>query len=351
MQRNKISFKGQKIYIGIDVHKVNWEVFCLTESGANTRHSQKPSAKELATYLHRRFPDAEYCAVYESGFTGFSTFYALEEVDIDCIVVNAADVPTTQYQTVMKTDKIDSEKLARALKAGILKSIYVYPRHQLDDRSVIRIRKRTQEDLTRCKTRIKFHLYSNGVELPEQYNKYWSKSFINWLRNDVCLLSESRNSLDLLISQLERCMDSLKECNRKLVEMSRSDRYREKYDLLCSIPGIGARVAMCILTEIQDFSRFSNERQFASYIGLVPMRHSSGSKNPDCEMTFRGNKQIGPMLIEASWVTISRDIELSAAYRTYCQRMKRQDAIVRIARKLSNRIFAIMKTNKKYEQA
>ena len=81
------------------------------------------------------------------------------------------------------------------------------------------------------------------------------------------------------------------------------------------------------------------------------MRHSSGSKNPDCEMTFRGNKQIGPMLIEASWVTISRDIELSAAYRTYCQRMKRQDAIVRIARKLSNRIFAIMKTNKKYEQA
>ena len=106
MQRNKISFKGQKIYIGIDVHKKIWEVFCLTESGANTRHSQNASAKELATYLHRRFPEGEYCAVYESGFTGFSTYYALEEVDIDCIVVNAADVPTTQYQTIMKTDNI-----------------------------------------------------------------------------------------------------------------------------------------------------------------------------------------------------------------------------------------------------
>ncbi len=353
MQRNKISFKGQRIFIGIDVHKANWEVFCLTESGANTRHSQKPSAKELATYLHRRFPDAEYRAVYESGFTGFSTYYALEEVDIDCIVINAADVPTTQYQTIMKTDKVDSEKLARALKAGLLNPIYVYPRQHLDDRSVIRIRKRTQEDLTRYKARIKFHLYSNGVEIPEQYNRnnHWSKSFMDWLHNDVCLLSKSRKSLDLLIAQLERCMDSLKECNRKLVEMSRSDRYKEKYNLLCSIPGIGARVAMCILTEIQDFSRFANERQFASYIGLVPMRHSSGSKNPDCEMTFRGNKQIGPMLIEASWVTISRDIELSAAYRTYCQRMKRQDAIIRIARKLSNRIFAVMKTNKKYDPA
>lgn len=353
MQRNKISFKGQRIFIGIDVHKSNWDVFCLTESGAHTHHSQKPSAQNLATYLHRRFPDAEYCAAYESGFTGFSTFYALEEVDIECLVVNAADVPTTQYQTVMKTDKIDSEKLARALKAGILKSIYIYPRQQLDDRSVIRIRKRTQEDLTRYKSRIKFHLYSNGIKIPQQFttNKHWTKAFINWLRNDVRLLSESRNSLDLLISQLDRCMISLKECNQKLVEMSKSDRYKEKYDLLRSIPGIGIKVAMCILTEIQDFSRFANERQFASYIGLVPMRHSSGSKNPDCEMTFRGNKQIGPMLIEASWVSVSRDIELSAAYRTYCQRMKRQDAIIRIARKLSNRILSIMKTNKKYESA
>lgn len=353
MQRNKISFKGQRIYIGIDVHKANWEVFCLTESGANTRHSQKPSAKELATYLHRRFPDAEYCAVYESGFTGFSTYYALEEVDINCMVVNAADVPTTQYQTIMKTDKVDSEKLARALKAGLLNPIYVYPRQYLDDRSVIRIRKRTQEDLTRYKARIKLHLYSNGVEIPERFSKssQWTKEYIKWLRNDVCLLSESRISLDLLISQLEKCMESLKECNRKLIEMSRCNRYSTRFNLLCSIPGIGTKVAMCILTEIQDFNRFNNERQFASYIGLVPMRHSSGSKNPDCEMTFRGNKQIATMLIGASWVSIYRDIELSAAYRTYCQRMKRQDAIIRIARKLSNRIFAVMKTNKKYEPA
>ena len=353
MQRNKISFKGQKIYIGIDVHKKNWEVFCLTESGANTRHSQNASAKELATYLHRRFPEGEYSAVYESGFTGFSTYYALEEVDIYCIVVNAADVPTTQYQTIMKTDKVDAEKLARALKAGLLSPIYVYPRQHLDDRSVIRIRKRTQEDLTRYKARIKFHLYSNGVEIPKHFSKstHWSKNLIEWLRNDACLLSDSRVSLDLLLSQLERCMDSLKECNRKLVEMSRSDKYKHNYDLLCSIPGIGSRVAMCILTEVQDFSRFRNERQFASYIGLVPMRHNSGNKNPDCEMTFRGNKQIGPMLIEASWVSISRDIELSASYRLYCQRMKRQDAIIRIARKLSNRIFAVMKTNRKYESA
>lgn len=45
-------------------------------------------------------------AVYESGFSGFSTYYALKEVGIDCIVIHAADVPTTQYEEVMKTDRL-----------------------------------------------------------------------------------------------------------------------------------------------------------------------------------------------------------------------------------------------------
>ena len=51
MQRNKISFKGQKIFIGIDVHKTTWEVAVLTESGLLRRHSQESSAKVLFDFL------------------------------------------------------------------------------------------------------------------------------------------------------------------------------------------------------------------------------------------------------------------------------------------------------------
>ncbi len=71
MQRNKISFKGQKIFIGIDVHKSKWAVTCLTESGFKHTYAQKASVSDLATYQHRNFPDGEYHAVYEAGFTGF----------------------------------------------------------------------------------------------------------------------------------------------------------------------------------------------------------------------------------------------------------------------------------------
>jgi hypothetical protein len=45
-----------------------------------------------------------------------------------------------------------------------------------------------------------------------------------------------------------------------------------------SVPGIGATIAMSLLTEIDDIDRFSNQRQFASFLGLIPMMSSSGNK-------------------------------------------------------------------------
>lgn len=99
---------------------------------------------------------------------------------------------------------------------------------------------------------------------------------------------------------------------------------------------------MSILTEVCDVKRFHNENEFAAYLGLIPTSHSSGEK------TFRGIKQFAPMIIEASWITISRDAGLGAQYFQYKQRMEPQEAIVRIARKLSNIIFSVLKNEKEY---
>ena len=78
MQRNKNSFKGQKIFIGIDVHKRNWDVAIAPAVGNVKRHTQKASARELFDFLKKHYPDGDYLAVYESGFSGYSTFYALK---------------------------------------------------------------------------------------------------------------------------------------------------------------------------------------------------------------------------------------------------------------------------------
>ena len=353
MQSNKKSFEGQKIFIGIDVHAKTWAVETLTESGFRRRHSQKASAKELFEFLRKNFPGAEYHAVYESGFSGFSTYYDLERYGIECTVVHAADVPTTQYEEVMKNDRRDAGKLARDLRNGELKAVYIRKRENLDDRAVVRLRSVIQKSLAGCKVRLKHLLYCNGVEMPERFmntGTHWSRAFMGWLKDEVVLLSPTRLSLDLLIKQVETDRQNLLEANRTIRRLSASDKYRANYELLMSIPGVGCKVAMSLLTEIYDFGRFPNERTFAHYLGLVPTCHDSGEKKSAGVKTFRGNKPLGPMIIEASWVAVRKDYGLSHAYGSYLNKnMTPQQAIVKIARKMSNIIFAVIKTGKKYE--
>ena len=352
MQRNKISFKGQKIFIGIDVHARTWEVAVLTESGFVKRYSQVSSAKVLFDFLTKRFPDGEYHAVYESGFSGFSTYYALKEYNIDCVVTHAADVPTTQYEEVMKTDRVDALKLARSLRADEIRPIYIRKRENIDDRSVVRVRKTIQKQLGGNRSRIKHMLHCNGVKMPEIFakpNTHWSRAFIKWLKEDVALLSPTRKSLDLLIMQVGTQRSALLTATRELRNLALLDRYKDNYELLMSIPGVGTIVAMSVLTEIYDVTRFKNEKQFASYLGLIPTCHSSGDKEFHGEMTFRGNKQLGPMIIETCWVAISRDYGLGQAYIAYRRKVGPQKAIVKIARKMSNIIFSVLKNKRKYE--
>ena len=321
------------------------------EVGNVKRHTQKASAKELFDFLKKHYPDGDYLAVYESGFSGFSTYYALKDVGIECKVIHAADVPTTQYEEVMKTDRVDSVKLVRSLKAGLLKGIYIREKENIDDRSVVRIRKTIQKQLSGYKARVKHMLHCNGVSFPERFEKpgsHWSKAFLKWLKEDVTLLSSTRNSLDLLIRQVETIRLTLLEATKMMRSLSQTERYKHKCDLLMTVPGIGFIVSMCILTEIYDVKRFHNEKEFAAYLGLIPTSHSSGDKVVHGEMTFRGNKQLGPMIIETAWISICKDAGLGSLYLRYKERMKPQEAIVRIARKLSNIIFAVLKNETQY---
>lgn len=324
----------------------------MTESGYKRTHSQKPSAKELFEHLKRHYPDGKYQAVYESGFSGYSTYYALKEYGIECMIIHAADVPTSQYDHVMKTDAIDSEKLAKSLKGGLLRGIYIRDKEELDDRSLVRLRKTLQKQLGGYKSRVKHLLYNNGIDYPdcfENSRSHWSHRFIFWLENEVKLLSSTRHSLDLLLEQVKLFRKNLLKATRMVRDLSKKSLYSQRYENLISIPGIGIVTAMSILTEIGDASRFHNQREFASFLGLIPSCHSSGESVVNTEKTFRGNKHLGTLVIESAWISIRHDRAMAMAYGEYCKRMKGQEAIIRVARKMSNRILSVLKSGKKYQ--
>ena len=352
MQKYKVSFKGQNIYVGIDVHLKTWHVTTLTESGCKYSFSQHADAKELFDRLNKKFPEAHFKSAYEAGFCGFSAHYALTEQGIENIVVHAADIPTTGKEKALKTDAVDSEKIAWALKRGELTGIYIKDKRYMDDTNLMRLRQRFIMDLSRQKNRTKHLLYTQGVTYPERFRKnsaHWSRNFMKWLREEVVLLSGQMMSLILLCEQVENTRKAILKVTREIRRLSTTDRYKENYNLLITVPGLGLITSMSVLTELDNnIMRFPNERSFVAILGLIPTCHDSGDRKVSGEKINRGNKHLGPLIVESCWIAIQRDIELSAYYSKCCQSMKPHKAIIKVARKLACRAYAVLKTKARY---
>ena len=55
------------------------------------------------------------------------------------------------------------------------------------------------------------------------------------------------------------------------------DKLKQTYDLLYSIPGVGPKLAVCLISELPDLQYFDSVKQLVSFLGLNPSIKESGS--------------------------------------------------------------------------
>lgn len=353
MQRTRkdISFEGQNIYVGIDTHLRSWAVTILTENSFHKKFSQDPIPENLSNYLNRYFPDANYYSAYEASFCGFTIHRRLIELGIHNIVVNPADVPTTDKEKRQKDDIRDSRKLAMTLRSGELRGIYV-PTQQMEElRSLLRYRKTLVKDIARGKNRIKSNLYFHGKTIPAEYSKaakYWSNNFTHWLQSINYSTEYGTVVLQELITTTLQLRHQLLKVTRSIRTAAITNKYAIPCKLLTSIPGIGVITAMTILSEIERIDRFKSLDKLCSYIGLAPTTSSSGEKERTGKITPRANRILRNAIIESAWIAARTDPALSLAYNNLCERMNANRAIIRIAKKLINRIRYVLKNETEY---
>ena len=349
---SKLSFEGQQIYVGMDVHKNSWSISIFTDAFEHKTFTQPPEVGTLVNYLKRNFPGALYKAVYEAGYSGFWIHDRLQEHGIQCLVVNPADVPTKDKERTKKTDQVDCRKLARSLRSGEIEGIYVPSRPKVEDRSLIRTRHGMVKKQTRCKNQIKSILQFYGIQMPEELaNSTWSKRFITWIE-DIRMERTSGNfALKVHLEELNNMRKSIADITRSIRTLADSEEYRQHVRLLKTVPGISTLTAMTLLTELYEISRFKTFDKLCSYVGLIPDTNSSGETERKTGITNRRNAQLRGILIEISWVAVRKDPALLMTFNTLCKKMPKTNAIVRIARKLLNRIRYVLKNQQEYVSA
>jgi transposase len=87
--------------------------------------SMGPKAKGLSVYLKKYFPGGNYYSAYEPGFCGYCIHRLLVNEGIQNIIVNPADIPTTDKERKQKEGSRDSREIARLLSNGELEGIYI----------------------------------------------------------------------------------------------------------------------------------------------------------------------------------------------------------------------------------
>jgi transposase len=353
-QVNKLDFTGQNIYVGMDTHKKSWKVSIVHDDVILKTFVQDPEPDLLYNYLIRNYPGASYHSAYEASYCGYWIHYSLKNLGINSIIVNAADIPTTHKEKVQKEDKRDSRKIAKNLRNGELAPIHIPSIKTLHDRTLVRTRFTIARELRRFKNRIKSFLLFYGIKFPKEFdnnNSHWSKRFLSWI-DTISFENETATiSLKTLILQVRNFRTVLLELTKQIRNLSKTASYANNVKFLVTVPGIGLITAMQLLTELEDICRFKTFDQMCAYIGFIPTTKSTGDKDVIGDITPRRHKALRTALVESSWVAIKNDPALLMKFTSLTKRMEANKAIIRIAKKLLNRIHYVVKNQTEYVKA
>ncbi len=159
--------------------------------------------------------------------------------------------------------------------------------------------------------------------------------------------SGGQDAFTHLIKSYENNRQQLLILNR-IVRLRIREYDNELYSLLKTISGIGPLTASALITELGDINRFIHKNHLSSYVGLIPRVRESGETTHSGGITFRCNSFLRTLLIEASWQAIRMDPALMHYYQQHLINNKGHKVIIKVARKLINRIRYVMKKRQPY---
>jgi transposase len=173
-----------------------------------------------------------------------------------------------------KNDKIDAHKIAVLLRGGAFPKAYVYPRGMRATRDLLRRRlffvRRRSELFTHI--RMTFH----------QLNLPAPSSAFHHSRNRIGLTDAVpdpvvRANIEADLALAERLDEIIRSLEGTIRERAKADD-PDTFKRLQTIPGVGRILALTLLYEIHDVSRFPRVQEFLSYARLVKSQKASAGK-------------------------------------------------------------------------
>lgn len=333
--------------IGVDLHKYQLTVVVLDEQGVLVRHDTLPTKcrNQIREWFASYGTDCQV-AVESVGF--YQWFWDLVQPLVGKLVLaDPAGLASKRPRKQAKTDRHDARLLAELLFKKDLPTAFVPPLALRPLRELLRHRHSVGRTLAAQRRCLRWTMLKLNLPGPKNLT---SDATQKWLLSQQAKFSPTqqlivRQRLDQIIA-LER---QVADTERAIAEAVGADpTWEHRLQLLQSIPGVGRLVALTILVETGDITRFANPDQVGAYAGLTPRVSISDKTVRHGHISKMGPPVLRWVLQQAAWVAVRVDQHARRLWLRISRKAGAKRAIVAVARKLLIYAWSVCRRNQPF---
>jgi transposase len=290
------------LFVGLDVHKDSIAVAHAQGHSADppvfvgTVGTRQADLSQLVRRLQAKTSDLVFA--YEAGPCGYGLYRDLTARGFPCQVVAPSLIPKKPGDKV-KTDRRDAVELARLLRSGDLTRVAVPTVDDEAIRDLCRARDAARLTLKNAKLRLKAFLLRLGLHYVGRAD--WTDAHRRYLAKVVCPTAAQQIVFQESVRAVDEQVDRLRRLEAELVERAPAWRLYPVVQALQALRGVQWLVAITVVAELGDLTRFDSPRQLAAFVGLIPSEYSSGPSRRRGGITKAGNSRARRALIEGAW--------------------------------------------------
>ena len=320
-------------YIGIDLHKAFFQACAVRPSGERQWEQRWPTTDHGIAGLLTRCGPQSRIAVEASSPTWAFVDRIVDQVG----AVHVVDTRKTRLKAgdAAKTDRLDAQRLADALRRDSVVGIYYPPPAIRDLRELCRYRCHLSRFQASLKQRIHALLLRHGVAVPMR-SPFSARGTV-WL-DGLTLPGWGGASLRGLRQVLADVRTQQVPVLTAIREAAARDPIARVLD---TRPGFGPVFSVTLRAEVGVIERFPDGPHLASYAGLVPRVERSGSRQWSGRITKAGSPWLRWVLIEAAIHQLRRPDDFGQWARRLSIRKGVLKARVGVARALCDEVFEV----------
>jgi len=303
------------------------------------------SNQEITKYLQEKVPQETY-AVLEATRNWPFMYDLLNEHVGKVDLVHAKGVRAIANAAV-KTDKIDASVLAHLARMNYIPKAYAASKEMRDLRQLLRHREWMVNQRSKAKNRI--HAVLAAYNLISPVTDLFGVAGREYLHEvmEEDLRPSARQVVEDHLAMIDHLTERIHAIEKNI---SLNERQNHIVNILKSMPGVGRLIALILLAEIGDISRFHSPKALCSWAGLTPKVHSSDAVVQHGHITKEGSRYLRTAMVQAATTACRVSPKWYRVHEHMALRCGRRAARVAVARRLLTVIYYMWKKDQPYQE-